>query len=83
MSRYADVRIGAGVDPALPVWTPLVAATADAALAATVRGGAAQWVIQAPPDALDARALLHELASAAAPQPTPSPRRSKCRAHGA
>lgn len=69
VSGYADVRIGDGGDPALPVWTPLEAATADAALAATTRGGASQWVIQAPSDALDARSLLHALASAAAPPP--------------
>ncbi|HVL66956.1 MAG TPA: hypothetical protein VM364_06805 [Vicinamibacterales bacterium] len=72
LSGYADVLVAPGtrqVSDGVRRWVLVPSADLDAALAATRRGGAEQWVVHAPEDALAARGLLHGLASAAAPPP--------------
>ena len=67
LSGYADVLIGSGEreEGSPPVWPLLPDADLKRALAATITGGAEQWVIVASPDAIDARRLLQSLVEAA------------------
>lgn len=72
LTPYADVFVGpprADVPAGTRYWPALPAADVDAALARTSAGGAEAWVVRAPADALDARALLFALSRAAAPPP--------------
>jgi hypothetical protein len=72
LTSYADVLVGrpadgAAVPAGVTMWPTVDGADLAAALAATRRGGAAQWVLSAPADVIEARALLHALSRAAAP----------------
>ena len=71
LAGYADVFVGSGESGAgdTPVWRHLQTSDVKAALGATRHGGAEQWVIDAPTDAIEARALLHGLAEAAVAPP--------------
>ena len=70
LAGYADVLVGtAPAAPGRRVWPVVAEAELNAALEATRRGGAEQWVVQAPDDVLDARRFLTRLAAAAAPAP--------------
>ena len=74
VAPYVDVIVRPGGAAAaqhrdLRVWPLVEASTLEGALASTTTGGAEQWVVELPRDVLDARALLHGLAEAAAPPP--------------
>ena len=67
---YADVVVGPSAGrpmSGLRSWPRVSPPTVEAALAATSRGGAEKWVVDAPDDVIAARRLLHGLARAAAP----------------
>ena len=68
---YADVLVGQRPEapPGTPIWPLLEAASLERALAATTRGGETHWVLPVSEDALDARAVLFELARLVAPPP--------------
>jgi hypothetical protein len=68
LAGYADVLIGPrqpGQD-AVPLWPLVKAPDLKTALAATTVGGAEQWVMDAPADAIETYRLLQSLAGAAA-----------------
>jgi len=68
VASYADVVIGvpgAAVPARVRFWPALSAASAAAALDATRQGSAERWVLAAPVDAIDASALIREIADVA------------------
>jgi len=73
LAAYADVFVGPPSEGAIPAgvrtWPVVEGGDLAAALGASARGGAEQRVIAAPVDVMEARALLHALATAAAPPP--------------
>jgi hypothetical protein len=73
VAAYADVFVGplpgGATSTGLRTWPVVAGGDLTAALAASARGGAEQWIITAPDDAIEARALLYALGSAAAPPP--------------
>ncbi|HJR58128.1 MAG TPA: hypothetical protein VJ813_01965 [Vicinamibacterales bacterium] len=71
LAGYADVLVGRSADgiPGATLWPLLEGTDLTRALAATTRGGAAQWVMAVPADVIEARQLLHALARAASPDP--------------
>lgn len=70
LAGYADVLVGpVPASPGRRVWPLLMDADLQAALDATRRGGAGQWVVHAPGDVIEAIDFLRGLANAAAPAP--------------
>jgi hypothetical protein len=71
VTGYADVLVESSSNrpSGTATWPTIQTSDLKSALQATTRGGAAQWVMAAPADVIDARALLHGLARAAAPDP--------------
>ena len=73
LAVYADVLVSRQRPPQthdnIRRWLHTDAATAAEAVAATTGGGVEQWVVDAPPDAIAAREMLHGIANAAAPPP--------------
>ncbi|MEO5898209.1 MAG: hypothetical protein ABIS06_21190 [Vicinamibacterales bacterium] len=68
VASYADVVVGVpGATPPARVrfWPALSAASAAAALDATRQGNSERWALSAPVDAIDARALIREIADVA------------------
>lgn len=72
LAVYADVlvsEVSPTTQDGVRRWLRMKATGPSEAVAATARGGAEQWVVDAPDDVLKARALLHGIAAAAAPPP--------------
>jgi hypothetical protein len=68
VASYADVIVGlpGSRSPAgVRFWPALPSSNARAAIEATREGSSERWVVNAPEDALDARALIEEIAEAA------------------
>jgi len=68
VAAYADVVVGLPESPAaagVRFWPALPATDARTAIEATREGSSERWVVTAPADALDARALIAEIADAA------------------
>ena len=65
---YVDIMVADASQPVSGTrfWPRVRATSAAAALRATARGGFEQWVVAAPEDALDARALIHDIVNIAA-----------------